>query len=274
MNTADKIAEIAAACDLHGERAIVVLSGVAATGKTFLGLAAAHRHSGHPYFVKQIQFHQSYTYEDFIEGLHPTVDGGFKPREGVFLEWNNHALRDPANRYVLLIEEFTRANISAVLGELMTFIEYRNRFFETPLTRRRVRVAPNLTLVATMNPQDRSALEIDDALIRRLRIVECPPSVEQLREMMSGADPGIADGLAKLFETCRDRHPDTFADAMPFGHGVFAGIRTSQQLTGLWQQQLRYLLRRNPQVAPHPFAKDIEELYPWTTAGGTAPQAP
>ena len=265
MDTQSKIEQIVRACERHGSQDIILLSGVAATGKTFLGLAAAQRYSGHPYFVKQIQFHQSYSYEDFIEGLHPTAGGGFEPRSGVFMQWNDQALRDPDNRYVLLIEEFTRANISAVIGELMTFIEYRDRVFETPLTRRRVKVARNLTILATMNPQDRSALEVDDALIRRLRIIECPPSVEQLNQMLNGVPHNIHEGLTKIFDTCRERHQETFSDLMPFGHGIFSGVSCESDLVDLWQSQIRYLLRRNPQVAPHPFAKDIEELYLWKT---------
>lgn len=265
MDTASKISQISQACERHGSKEIITLSGVAGTGKTYLGLAAAQSHAGHPYFVKCIQFHQSFSYEDFIEGLHPTIGGGFEPRPGVFLEWNDQATRDPSNRYVLLIEEFTRANISAVLGELMTFLEYRDRIFETPLTRRRIKVARNLTLLATMNPQDRSALEVDDALIRRLRIIECPPSTHQLQQMLSEAPQSIVDGLVQLFEVCRARHAETYSDLMPFGHGIFAGVSSEEDLVDLWQSQIRYLLRRNPQVAPHPYTQDIEELYLWKT---------
>jgi 5-methylcytosine-specific restriction protein B len=263
MDTNEKIAQVSRACERYGSKDIVVLSGVAATGKSYVALAAAQKFTGHPYFVKLIQFHQSFSYEDFIEGLHPTISGGFAPRSGIFLQWNEQAIRDPQNRYVLLIEEFTRANIAAVLGELMTFVEYRDRVFETPVTRRRIKIAKNLTILGTMNPQDRSALEVDDALIRRLRIIECPPSTEQLREVLQGASQTIVDGLVSLFETCRTRHPETFNDLMPFGHGLFKGVSTAADLVDLWHTQIRYLLRRNPQVTPHPYAKDIEELYPW-----------
>lgn len=270
--TAKKIQEILNVCDSHGSRDIILLSGVAGTGKTFLGLVAAVRLTGHPLLVKQIQFHQSYAYEDFIEGLRPTANGGFSPRAGVFLEWNEAALQDPDNRYVLLIEEFTRANISAVLGELMTYIEHRDRLFETPLTRRRIRIAKNLVILATMNPQDRSALEVDDALIRRLRIIDCPPSTGQLKEMLSSSLPDGGNGgtgakiisqLNNLFETMAKQYPDRFAELMPFGHGVFGHIDSEEALRDLWSHRLRFLLRRNPQVPPHPWAEEIQALYPW-----------
>jgi 5-methylcytosine-specific restriction protein B len=88
---------------------------------------------------------------------------------------------------VLLIEELTRANLAAVLGELLTFIEYRDRPFLTIYSRRPCTVAPNLTILATYNPTDRSALELDAALIRRLRIVDCLPSSDQLGEMLASS---------------------------------------------------------------------------------------
>lgn len=266
-----KIAEISRACATYGSSSIVALSGVAGTGKTFLGLAAAQQHARHPLFVKQIQFHQSYSYEDFIEGIRPNSRGGFEPRAGLFLDWNDAALVDPGNQYVLLIEEFTRANIQAVIGELMTFLEHRDRLFETPITGRRVKVAKNLTIMATLNPRDRTAIELDDALIRRLRIIECAPSTQQLTEMLQRSIPGgssspeylaIQPQLVSLFEECKRRHPETFAHQMPFGHGMFSGVSCQADLRALWSERLTYLLAR-PLTPTHPFYKDILELYPW-----------
>jgi 5-methylcytosine-specific restriction endonuclease McrBC GTP-binding regulatory subunit McrB len=265
-----KLAEIAEVAKRDGADSLVVLSGVPSTGKSFLALEAAQRLAKHPFFLKQIQFHQSYSYEDFIEGLRPNSSGGFESRVGIFLEWNEAALRDPGNIYVLLIEELSRANLPNVLGELMTYIEYRGRSFETPLTRRRIAVASNLVVIATMNPLDRSALEIDDALIRRLSIVDCPPSSDQLREMLGnvfnatkGNEKTLTD-LAGLFDELQREHPATFAQAMPFGHGVFAKIGSEDDLYYLWEHRLRHLLRR-PLAAPHPYADDIERLYRWKT---------
>ena len=271
--TTAKIDEVVEACQLYGPDSIILLSGVAGTGKTLIALAAAQKHAGHPLFVKEIQFHPSFSYDDLIEGLRPTGSGGFEPRAGIFLEWNQAALLDPDHRYVLLIEEFTRANITGVLGELMTYLEHRDRFFETPITRQRVRVAKNLTVLATMNPRDRSALEIDDALIRRLRLLSCPPSIEQLREMLQNSLPGkgendperqIMTGLVRLFEETKQKHPETFEEMMPFGHGMFANMRSVRDLYHVWHHRIKHLLRR-PQVPAHPYAEDIERLYPWKT---------
>lgn len=272
--SADKIQEIRETCSRHGADSIILLSGVAGTGKTHLALAAAIDVAGHPVFVRQIQFHPSYAYEDFIEGLRPTSGGDFAVESGVFTDWNDQALADPGNTYVLLVEELSRANVNSVIGELMTYLEHRGRQFVLPLSRRTITVAPNLVLLATMNPRDRSALEIDDALIRRLRIVDCPPDTEQLREMLSATIPagdanGIVTTLEALFNGCRAAHPDTYDTEMPFGHGMFAGVRDVSDLERLWNQRIRHLLRR-PLVVPHPFAETIESLYPWKSTSAAA----
>jgi len=276
--TEAKIQEVVETCELHGSDSIVVLSGVAGTGKTFVALAAAQRYAKSPLLVKQVQFHQSYSYEDFMEGFRPQEDGGFKVLDGLFLQWNDRALRDPDNHYVLLVEEFSRANINAVFGELMTYVEHRNRQFDTPISRRTVQVASNLTILATMNPRDRSALDVDDAMIRRLRIIDCPPDMGQLREMLAAslefgsddeAESEVIAPLIAMFEKCQ-AYPD-YESTMPFGHGMFAGVRNAADLNRLWNQRIKHLLRR-PMVQPHKYCEDIEANYPWRTVAvpGTA----
>lgn len=278
--TEARIKNLVDVCARHGRDSIIVLSGVPGTGKSLLALAAAQRFARHPLFVQEIQFHQAYGYENFLEGLGPTLTGGFVVEDGVFSSWNAKAWRDVANEYVLLIEELTRANVTAVLGELMTYVEHRTRSFEAPISRRRIQVAPNLTILATMNPRDRSALEIDEALIRRLRIVDCPPDTQQLQEMLESSltgggtgpgEPAIIHGLVRLFEGTEHRHSADFREMMPFGHGMFAGVRDEQDLRDLWHQRIKHLLRR-PLVQPHPFYETIKELYPW--AGGSVVTKP
>jgi len=265
-----RVEEVLDCLQTYGQRAIVVLSGVPGTGKTHYALKAAEKLSGSPLLVKQVQFHPTYTYEDLMEGLRPNPIGGFDIVNGALVEWNDQALRDPENKYVFLIEEMTRANVSSVLGELFTYIEYRERFFQLPISKRQIRVAPNLYILATMNPQDKSALELDDALLRRMRVVTFPPSLTELSNILdlslgvvaSEESKRIRDGLNSLFETCRLRFPD-FEDMMPFGHAVFSGVRSEDQLKELWSQQLKLLLQRNPHVPAHPYSEVIKEVYPW-----------
>lgn len=263
--TEAKISEVTDACERHGQRSIIALEGVPGTGKSFMASIAAQRLAGKPELVREVQFHQSFTYEEFVEGMRIDDSGGVDVWPGVFLEWNETALADPDHKYVLLVEELSRANISAVLGELMTYLEYRDRPFLTIYSRRPVKVAKNLVLIATYNPVDQSAIEIDKALLRRMRVIRFPPSEEQLAEMLAGngLSSDVIDRLQELFRRCRTEHPDTFDQEMPFGHGIFADVQQENpDLHQLWKERIRYLLRP-PLKQPHPYTDIIEDAYPW-----------
>lgn len=263
--TEAKIAEVIEACKRYGDRSIIALSGVPGTGKSFSASIAAQRFTGEPLLVREIQFHQSYSYEEFIEGLRIDESSGVNVVPGIFMEWNERALEDEDHRYVLLIEELTRANLPSVLGELMTYLEHRDRPFVTVYSRKPVQVAKNLTILATFNPTDRSAIDLDTALIRRLRIIRCPPSTGQLAEMLSRTELGekVVATLQGLFTTCAEKFPEQYEHLMPFGHGIFADVRSEQpDLHRLWVERIQHLLRR-PLIEPHAFVDVIEECYPW-----------
>jgi 5-methylcytosine-specific restriction protein B len=263
--TEQKIQEVVAASERSGSRSIVALAGVPGTGKSFIASIAAQRFSGDPLLVREIQFHQSFSYEEFIEGMRIDSSGAVTVLPGVFLEWNDQAHEDPDRRYVLLIEELTRANLSAVLGELMTYIEHRDRPFMTVYSRRPVAVAKNLTVIATYNPTDRSAIEVDNALLRRLRIIDFPPSTEQLVEMLASSNlskKALAQ-LQRVFTACQEQFRSDYDHMMPFGHGIFADVVSeTPDLHRLWVERIRHIVRR-PLVDPHPFADLIQQEYPW-----------
>lgn len=259
------IDSVVEACTRYGSSSIMALAGVPGTGKSFIGQIAAQRFAGDPLRVREIQFHPSTTYEEFVEGLRIDASGAITVSPGLFLEWNDYALDNPSLTWVLLIDELSRANVSAVLGELMTFVEDRSRPFTTTYSRRPVKVAPNLAIITTYNPTDRSSLEIDNALLRRLRILQFPPDTGQLREMLSGRalTPAVIDALVALFDETRKKHARDFDFLMPFGHGIFSEVYAEgTDLAALWEQRLRHFLHR-PLVQPHPFADTIENLYPW-----------
>lgn len=275
-----KVDEVVSACAKYGKNSIIALAGVPGTGKSYLAEHAAQVFTNEPTLVREIQFHQSFTYEEFIEGPRIDQNGSVSIEPGVFLEWNERANEDPKNQYVLLVEELTRANLPAVLGELLTFIEYRGRKFVPAYSRRPTWVAKNLTILATYNPTDRTAIELDNAILRRLRIIRFPPSTEQLREMLTGSklSPSALDQLVDLFDVCRKKHKDDYEHVMPFGHGIFAGVTDEKpDLNLLWTERIEHLLRR-PLIEPHPFTDTIARAYPWRdptyAAGGAAPAAP
>ncbi|MFY0524463.1 AAA family ATPase [Archangium gephyra] len=261
------ITNVVEACSRYGARSIVALAGVPGTGKSFVASIAAQRFCGEPLLVREIQFHQSFSYEEFIEGLRIDESSGVTVVPGVFLEWNQRALDDPDRWYVLLIEEFTRANLAAVLGELMTYLEHRDRPFVSVYSRRPIYVAKNLTILATYNPTDRTAIELDNALLRRLRIIRFAPSTEQLSEMLkSRLEPKVIEKLQALFTECERRYGSEYEYLMPFGHGIFADVQAeSPDLHLLWRERIAHLLRR-PLVEPHPFTEEIEKLYVWRSS--------
>jgi 5-methylcytosine-specific restriction protein B len=145
-------------------------------------------------------------------------------------------------------------------------VEQRDRQFLTIYSRRPVKVAKNLTVIATYNPTDRSAIDMDAALLRRLRVISFPPSLRQLREMLDSQSipPNVIDKLRDMFERVKARNPNDYEHLMPFGHGLFAEVRReAPDLYQLWEERLRHFLYR-PLIEPHPFAAAVEENYPWT----------
>lgn len=262
--TRKKIDEVKAVCEAYGHNSIIALAGVPGTGKSYVAQIAAQEYAGHPTLVREVQFHPAFTYEEFIEGMRIDKSGAVRVEPGIFLEWNESAANDPDRKYVLLIEELTRANVPSVIGELMTYVEYRNRPMTTIYGRQPVKLAPNLVVVATYNPTDRSAIELDAALLRRMRIVWFPPDIEQLREMLDGKlAPKALEKLCAVFTKCEKEHPHDYKHMMPFGHGIFAQVREeTPDLYDLWEERIQHLLRR-PLVEPHQFTKTIEGAYPW-----------
>jgi len=122
---------------------------------------------------KFIQFHPSYTYEDFVRGIQIDIENGhpkYKAVNKIFAELCDEALKNPELKYVLIIDEINRANLPAVLGELIYALEYRGEPVETPYEvngNRTLIVPENLYIIGTMNTADRSIGHIDYAVRRR-----------------------------------------------------------------------------------------------------------
>lgn len=248
-------------CQKFGEKQIIALIGSAGTGKTRTAHAAAEVLTGGDQTrITTVQFHAGFSYEEFVGGLAPK-DGSFVPTPGVLTQVNDLANASPDEIFVLVVDELSRADVSNVLGEILTYIEYRGRSFLVPSLNREMSIAPNLVILATLNPADRSVLNMDDALIRRLRQIEVPRSTSALRNIMAeaGANPTLIDSVAGWF--------DSLPDDMPFGHGLFVGIRDELDLYELWHESLKYFLRRGG-LTVYPDAELIEEGYLWKQEPG------
>lgn len=133
--------------------------------------------------IGMIQFHQNYSYEDFIMGYRP-VEDGFKLKYGVFYQFCEQALNDPHKVYYFIIDEINRGNISKIFGELMMLIESdkRGSDYAVPLTytENKFYIPENVYIIGTMNTADRSLAMIDYALRRRFCFINMKPAFNNL----------------------------------------------------------------------------------------------
>ena len=252
------VEQVASAAGKFGSKKIICLSGIPGTGKTHLArIAGMSLADNDPYRFAEIQFHPGSSYEDFVEGFVPKPAGdGFELQSKVLRIMNRRARLDPDGKlYVLLIEEFTRADIQAVLGELLTYIEHRNRSFRFAISNQEDQLAPNLVVLATMNPRDKTSATLDHAVLRRLHRVDVPASAAELRNLLADKiDPSILDQLHAWFEK--------YVSALPFGHAEFADVRTAVDLYELWSGTLLAFLTDINGVVRDVYVP-LEETYPW-----------
>jgi 5-methylcytosine-specific restriction protein B len=176
--------------DLLRERRQIILYGPPGTGKTYVAQRIA-RHLTEPNAVKLVQFHPSYSYEDFFEGYRPETseDGrvGFALKPGPFRRIVEAARQDTSAPYILIIDEINRGNLAKVFGELYFLLEYRDRSIgllysagdEDDFT-----LPENVLLIGTMNTADRSIALVDTAMRRRFAFVPLHPADEPVRGLL------------------------------------------------------------------------------------------
>ncbi len=164
----------------------VILQGAPGVGKSFCAKRIAFALMGEKddARVSLIQFHQSYGYEDFIQGWRPNANGGFELRNGHFYRFCMKARADQNRPYVLIIDEINRGNLSRIFGELMVLLEPDKRGLEMALTYTpddSFFVPKNLHVIGLMNTADRSLAVVDYALRRRFAFSTLEPRFDSVK---------------------------------------------------------------------------------------------
>lgn len=230
--------------DLLREKGQIVLYGPPGTGKTYVARRLAEHLAPDPARREVVQFHPSYSYEDFVQGYRPIarLDGSlaYELKPGPLVRLAQRAARSPAE-HVLLIDEVNRGNLPRIFGELMYLLEYRESDVallygdgNAPF-----RLPANLLVVATMNTADRSIGLIDAALRRRFHFVplfpDRPPLQGLLREWLLRHRPAMAH-VADVFERLNGRLRERLGPHLQLGPSYFMRRDLSESvLERIWR---------------------------------------
>lgn len=226
----------------------ILFSGPPGTSKTWYALKVAIKIiNGDEDKLERVQFHPSFTYEDFIEGLVSTgsatgSDPMFKPKDKVFLNLCEKARSDTDNLHILVIDEFSRGDPSKIFGELLTYIEpdYREITFRLPYSEKEISIPQNVVIFATMNPYDKSVADLDSAMERRFEVIELLPSVDILRTLLnsSGINGELLGKVIDFFNTAKRLSPHGF------GHTYFKGVSEEIDFILLWNHKLKFIFEK------------------------------
>lgn len=224
----------------------VLFSGPPGTSKTWYARQiAAMLTDNNSTRTRFIQFHPSLGYDDFVEGYVPILDNGstsFEVRDKLLLRLCDKARSVSPALCVLVIDEINRGDTSRIFGELLTYIEasYREKGFHLTYSGKPYKVPKNLFIIGTLNPFDKSVVELDDAMDRRFERIAFDPNADKLNELLkkNGVDAALITKVIKYFVDLNklSRHG--------IGHAMFLSIKDDSTLRHLWRRKLRFILEK------------------------------
>lgn len=246
--------EYATLVDLIRTKKNVILQGAPGVGKTFAAKRLAYSMMGvkDQNRVMMIQFHQSYSYEDFIMGFRPS-EAGFELKKGAFYNFCKKAEIDSDNEYFFIIDEINRGNLSKIFGELFMLIESDKRGIQLQLlySDEKFAVPKNVYIIGMMNTADRSLAMLDYALRRRFAFYEMRPGFETegFREYRMALENDKFNNLIHCVESLNAviSADDSLGDGFCIGHSYFCNLTaetiTDRKLSGIVEYELIPLLK-------------------------------
>ena len=237
--------------DLLEEKKQLIFYGPPGTGKTFVARRIGRHLAENGGHARLVQFHPSYTYEDFFEGYRPVSSGDgqveFSLVPGALREIARRAREHPEEPHLLIVDEINRGNVAKVFGELYFLLEYRNERIELQYSRdEQFELPENLFLIGTMNTADRSIALVDSALRRRFYFVGFVPTHEPVKSVLPKwlehheLDPEPAALLDKLNEAVGGN------DDFSIGPSYFmTPDGSAPRLEQVWEHALKPLLEEH-----------------------------
>lgn len=204
----------------------IILQGAPGVGKTFAAKRLAYSIMGvkNDDHIQFVQFHQNYSYEDFVEGYRPAASG-FVRTDGIFKRFCIDAADAPDEKFFFIIDEINRGNLSKIFGELLMLIEkdYRGQAATLPYSGRSFTVPKNLYIIGMMNTADRSLAMIDYALRRRFSFVDMEPGFDTdgFKEYMNSKGSSTMKALVEEVKQLNVDIKEKLGKGFCIGHSYF-----------------------------------------------------
>jgi 5-methylcytosine-specific restriction protein B len=274
----------------------IILEGPPGSGKTWVAQKLARYFTGnaldgaHDESLETVQFHQSYGYEDFMQGIRPQTNPEthqleYHVRDGIFKRFCEVAARNPDKPFVLIIDEINRGNISRIFGELLFLLEYREQSVRLPYALPNepgFRIPGNIHLIGTMNTTDRSLAQIDYALRRRFYFYRLAPVADQAAPVLErwlekqGLPAEGREKVVKTFVRLNERVRQELGEEFQVGHSYFmrGDVVTDAGMRRVWNRAVMPLLeeyfhswRNRPDLLAQLTVEKLSLESPATAAG-------